>query len=163
MVERTDMRGAVTIELVDRAGAVVHRQHRANRIVLTGRQLVAQMFGGGAPGPVPTGQVTEVGVGTGAVPAPDDGQTGLVAERLPRSSITAVEYQNITEGAAPTAMSRRQVSLTAVFDFDQANGDEPLREAGLFTADNVMYNRVLLDEVHKTSAFKLTVLWDVVF
>ena len=52
-----------------------------------------------------------------------------------------------------------------MFDFGDANGAEPFREAGIFTAENggVMYNRVVFDAVTKTDAFKLTLLWDIVF
>ena len=50
-------------------------------------------------------------------------------------------------------------------DFGDANGTAPLREAGIFTAETngVMYNRVVFDPVTKTNAFKLTLLWDIVF
>ena len=162
MFERTDMRGAVTIELTDASGALVHREQRNNRIVLAGRRHVAGMFAGVTPPPT---KVTHVGVGTGAT-APDDDQTKLVAERAGRSPITQVAYADVIEGVAPTAVKRTRVSLTAVFDFAQANDPNvPLREAALFTAaaDGVMYNRVVLDPVVKTNAFKLTVLWDIVF
>jgi hypothetical protein len=159
------MRGAVTIEVVDRSGKVVHHEHRRNRIVLSGRNLVAHMFAGATSppsGPPPT-SVTHVGVGTDAT-APADGQTALRAERAGRSPLAAAVYQDVMDGQ----VMRRKVSLTAVFDFGQANGapnDPPLREAGLFTAaaGGVMYNRVVLDPVTKTNAFKLTVLWDIVF
>ena len=42
---------------------------------------------------------------------------------------------------------------------------EPLREAGVFNAatGGVMYNRVVFQDVTKTDAFKLTLLWDIVF
>ncbi|MEA2301817.1 MAG: hypothetical protein QOE44_2352 [Solirubrobacteraceae bacterium] len=163
MLERTDMRGAVVVELSDRSGTVVHRQRQGNRIVLSGRRLVADMFAGTGSGGTPT-KVTHVGVGTDGTP-PADGQTALLAERSPRSPISQVDVQNVVEGQDSDTVQRSRVSLTAVFDFDQANGTEPLREAAVFTADadGVMYNRVLLDSVSKTNAFKLTVLWDIVF
>jgi hypothetical protein len=62
-------------------------------------------------------------------------------------------------------VKRIRVGLTASFDFGEANGPEPLQEAGLFNAaaDGVMYNRVVFEPVTKTDAFKLTLLWEVVF
>jgi hypothetical protein len=165
MRETLDIRGAVTVHLVDAAGAVVLRQHRRNQIVLTGRRLVAQLFGGVGAG-TPPGQVTHVAVGTDGT-APTDGDVALKAERSPRNPITSVTYTDFDDHPAPNGptVRRTRVSLTAVFDFDQVNGADPLREAGLFTAaaGGVMYNRVILDAVTKTNAFKLTVLWDIVF
>ena len=165
MRENADIRGAVTIELADAAGEVVLCRHRSNQIVLTGRRLVAQLFGGVASGTPPT-KVTHVAVGTDGS-ATSDGDVALKAERGPRNPITTVTYTDFDDRPAPGAptVRRTRVSLTAVFDFDQVNGADPLREAALFTADagGVMYNRVILDAVTKTNAFKLTVLWDIVF
>ena len=58
-----------------------------------------------------------------------------------------------------------RANIRAVFDFAEANGVDPLREAGVFTAltDGVMYNRVIFDPVTKTGAFQLTLLWDITF
>ena len=164
MRDTADMRGALTIQLTDADGRVVYRQHRHNRIVKTGRRLVAELFGGVTAG-TPPAKVTHVAVGTDAK-APTDNDGALGAERA-RNPITEVAYTDFDErpqGAAET-VKRTRVSLTAVFDFDQANDAVPLREAGVFTAatGGVMYNRVTLDPVTKTNAFKLTVLWDVVF
>ena len=60
---------------------------------------------------------------------------------------------------------RVRVTLKTVFDFNEANGTDPLREAGIFNAatGGVMYNRVVFDPVSKTNAFKLTLIWDITF
>jgi hypothetical protein len=60
---------------------------------------------------------------------------------------------------------RVRASVKAVFDFNEANGTAPLREAAIFTAaaGGVMYNRVVFDAVTKTNAFQLTMLWDITF
>jgi hypothetical protein len=164
MQETTDMRGAVTLELTDGRGRLVHRQRRGNRIVMSGRRLVAELFGGVTSG-TPPAKVSHVAVGTDGR-APSDDDTALVAERA-RNPITSVTYTAFDERPAGSTetLKRTRVSLTAVFDFDQANDAAPLREAGVFTAatGGVMYNRVVFDPVTKTNAFKLTVLWDVVF
>jgi hypothetical protein len=179
LFERTDIRGAVTIELSDRSGAVIHRQQRDNRIVLTGRQLVARLFGGpplsaspppaGTPAVPAATRVTHVGVGTNAG-AVTDAQSALLAERPGRAAIVEVAYADFDEGTAAAVVRRTRVSLSAVFDFNQAIGtggtNPPLREAALFTASGatgVMYNRVTFDPVTKTNAFRLTLLWDIVF
>jgi hypothetical protein len=163
MKETLEMRGALTLQLSNRDGEIVQQAHYKNRIVTTGRTLVAQMFSGVAGG-VPPSQVTHIAVGTDATP-PADADTALKAERAPRKAISNVDYSEISEGTGNAEVKRVRARLTAVFDFGDANGAQPLREAGIFTAETggVMYNRVVFEPVTKTDAFKLTLLWDVVF
>ncbi len=163
MKEAIDMHGALTLQLSNRAGAVVSEAHYQNRIVTSGRSLIAQMFAG-VSGGVPPSQVTHMAVGTDAR-APSDADAALAAERAPRKAISGVDYSEISEGTGANEIKRVRARLTAVFDFGDANGAAPLREAGIFTADagGVMYNRVVFDPVTKTDAFKLTLLWDIVF
>jgi hypothetical protein len=165
MRESTDMRGTVTLELTDAAGTVVHRQQRRNRIVKSGRRLVAERFAG-VPTGIPPSQVSHVAVGSDGTAATDD-NSQLGNQRGGRNPITQIGYIDIEEkppGSVET-IKRTRASLSAVFDFNEANGPDPLREAGVFTAatGGVMYNRVTFDPVTKTNAFKLTVLWDIVF
>lgn len=161
--ESNEMRGALTMQVTDRQGLLVYEMRQKNRIVTSGRSLVAQLFAGVAGG-VPPSQVTHMGVGTNAT-APGDGDGALKAERAPRRAISSVDYSEISEGAGADEVKRVRARLTAVFDFGDANGTEPLREAGIFTAETggVMYNRVVFEPVTKTDAFKLTLLWDIVF
>ena len=163
MKETIDMRGALTLQLRDRGGKLIHQTHYKNRIVTSGRSLVAQMFAGVSEG-VPPSQVTHMAVGTDSTP-PTDADTGLMAERETRKVITDVDYSEFSEGDGDNEVKRVRARLTAVFDFGDANGEEPLSEAGIFTADadGVMYNRVVFEPVTKTDAFKLTLLWDIVF
>jgi hypothetical protein len=163
MREQHAMQGALSIQLTDHSGRVVRQMHCKNRIVTSGRNLVAQLFGGQSGG-VPPGRVTHMAVGTDNTP-PTDTDTALRAERAPRKAITSVDYSEITEGEGANLVRRVRARLTAVFDFNDANGTEALREAGIFTADSagIMYNRVVFEPVTKTNAFKLTLLWDIVF
>ncbi len=161
--ENNEMRGALTMQVTDRQGLLIYELQQKNRIVTSGRSLVAQLFAGVAGG-VPPSQVTHMGVGTNAT-APGDGDGALKAERAPRRAISSVDYSEISEGTGADEVKRVRARLTAVFDFGDANGTEPLREAGIFTAETggVMYNRVVFEPVTKTDAFKLTLLWDIVF
>ncbi len=165
MLESMDMRGQCTLQLTDADGQVVHRRVQGNRIVKSGRRLVAQLFGGVTAGTPPT-QVSHVAVGTDGT-APTDDDTALHAQRGDPNPITDVSYTDFDEPvpSSTDVIKRTRVSVTAVFDFDQANGPDPLREAGVLTAatGGVLYNRVVFDPVTKTNAFKLTVLWDIVF
>ena len=73
--ESLNPRGYVTLQLTDRRGRVVYRDQRANRIVKSGRRLVAELFGGIASGTPPT-RVTHMAVGSDGTP-PNDDQTSL--------------------------------------------------------------------------------------
>jgi hypothetical protein len=164
MRESIDMRGQITLRLTDAEGRVVHEELRKNQIVRSGRQLVAQLFAGALVGPQPT-RVTHIAVGTSATPT-DDGQTALGAERTPRKPLTDITYTDTDEPQPGGGTVKRvKASMKAVYEFDEANGSDPLREAGLFTADaaGTMYNRVVFDPVIKNNTFKLTLLWDIVF
>ena len=159
MDEKQEMRGYLTLRVSDEEGRTLYERPHKNRIVTSGRMLVAQMFGGVESGPPPT-QVTHMAVGTNG-DAPADGDQALKAQRDDRKEISEVSYEEFDEGG----VTRVRARLTAEFDFDEANGDEPLQEAGVFNAadDGVMYNRVVFEEVTKTDAFKLTLIWDIVF
>ena len=157
MLETMNMLG--TLRLLGRTpdGRIVLDRRHANRIVKAGRQLVAQRFAG-VPG-TPPAVVSHMAVGTGADAATDD-QAALVAERA-RNPVAAPVYTEIVDAG----VKRIKVSLQTVFDFGEANGAEPLREAGIFTAaaGGTMYNRVVFDAVTKAATFKLTLIWDIVF
>lgn len=163
MLEILDMKGRLSLALADRDGNIVYQRSHANRIVKAGRLLVAQLFGG-VPGGTPPGQVTHMGVGTGPAAALDD-QTDLAAPRLPRNPISPAVYSEIIETLPGGPVQRVKASLQTVFDFGEANGPAPLREAAIFTAaaGGIMYNRVVFDPVTKTDTFKLTLIWDILF
>ena len=128
MREDNEMRGTLTMRVTDGDGLVVYEAQHKNRIVTSGRNLVAQLFAGIAGG-VPPGQVTHMAVGTDATPA-TDADNALRAERVPRRAISSVDYSEISEGSGASEVKRVRARLTAVFDFGDANGTEPLREAG---------------------------------
>jgi hypothetical protein len=160
MQEAMEMHGRLTLELRDRSGAVVHRSIRRNRIVTSGRRLVAEFFSGTSAG-TPPAAVTHMAVGASET-APSDGDTALGAQRGSREPISDVQVREVVEGG----ITRVQVSLEAVFDYAEANDPAtPLREAGIFNAASggIMYNRVVFEPVTKTDAFRLTLFWDVVF
>jgi len=165
MNETMQMQGRLTLQLTDREGHVRQEQRRHNQILKSGRDLVAKLFAGVSGGTPPT-HVTHMAVGIDAT-APADSQTGLINERGPRKGIqpSDVVYSEFDEQAGGSTVRRVRVTLKAVFDFNEANGPEPLREAGIFNAatGGVIYNRVIFDAVTKTNAFKLTLIWDITF
>ncbi len=160
MNERQDMYGQLTLVCSDRAGEIVWRQQMRNHIVTSGRSLVAQLFSGTFSG-APPSAVTHMGVGTDAT-AEADADAGLKAQRGDRKPITSSTLTQFSD----SGVMRVRVSLQTIFDFTEANDPVvPLREAGIFTAaaGGVLYNRVVFPAVTKTDAFKLTLLWDIVF
>lgn len=158
MQETMDMQGKVRLLLEDRDGRIVLDRTHPNRIVKTGRQLVAQLFAGVSG--TPPSKVSHMAVGTGPA-APSDDQAALATERA-RNPVATPVYSEIVDG---TGAKRIKVSLQTVFDFGEANGADPLREAGIFTAASggTIYNRVVFDPVTKANTFKLTLIWDIVF
>ncbi len=158
MHDTLNMQGRLHLLATGRDGRVLLDRWHANRIVRSGRELVAQHFAG-VPG-TPPAIVSHMAVGTGGDAANDD-QTALVAERA-RNAIAEPVYSEIVD---TTGVKRIRVSLQAVFDFGEANGAAPLREAGILTAaaGGTLYNRVVFDPVTKANTFKLTLIWDVVF
>lgn len=160
MIEKNDMHGALTLVLSDRQGRVVCHSRHGNRIVTSGRELVSRLFAGAGSGVTPS-QVTHMAVGADSR-APADADTALVAERPPRKPISNVDFSEVTENNVKRVRAR----LTSIFDFEDANDPSvALREAGIFTAEaeGMLYSRVTFEPVTKTDAFKLTLLWDIVF
>lgn len=160
--EQNEMRGCMTLRMIDKNGQVVVQQYNKNRIVRTGRLLVAQLFGGVDAGSPPT-QVSHMAVGTNGNTAAD-GQTALGAERA-RTTLAEVLYDDFEETTPEGPVQRVRVRLSADFDFGEANGPDPLREAGIFTADTAgtMYNRVVFQPVTKSDTFQLSLLWEIIF
>ena len=158
MQDTINMQGRVRLLGQTRDGRLVLDRWHDNRILKAGRQLVAQRFAGVAG--TPPAIVSHMAVGTGADAVTDD-QAALVAERA-RNPVAAPVYTEIVDAGG---IKRIKVSLQTVFDFGEANGAAPLREAGIFTAASggTIYNRVVFDAVTKASTFKLTLIWDIVF
>lgn len=161
MLEKNNMHGALTLQLRDQDGKIVREQRCSNRIVTSGRELVAQLFAGKAKsGDTLPAAITHIAVGTGNT-EPADGDLILVAERSPRKPISKIDYSEITD----SGVKRVRVRLTTIFGLNDVNGNDPLQEAGIFNAETGgdLYNRVVFEPVTKTDSFKLTLLWDIVF
>jgi hypothetical protein len=158
MKDLMGMTGRLTLVLRDGDGTVVLEQVQDNRIVSSGRRLVAEMFAGTTTGG-PRLPVSRIAVGEGST-EPADGDTALVAARGAARPISKVEYLPVTTDG----VARVRVRLTALLDFGDANNPAvPLREAGLFNDAGVLYSRVTFQPVTKTDTFQLTLIWDIDF
>ncbi|MBK8021893.1 MAG: hypothetical protein IPK19_10840 [Chloroflexi bacterium] len=148
-----DLRGRLTVQIMDGQNAVIESIRVNNSIVLTGRDLVAKLFV-----KQPIDPVSHVAVGTGTT-AVDPKDEALQSEIF-RKAVNPVDPSlHITT----TGEGKRKVTLTAELDFADANA--ALTEAALFNADTggVMYNRVVFPPINKTADFKLTLIWEIIF
>ena len=150
--EDLDMKGKLTLQKYNKSNQIVQQISASNNIVLSGRDLVAKLFINEKISPI-----SHVAVGTGTANVnPND--TKLNAE-LFRKAITQIDPTRNIE----TINGRRKVTISAELDFNEAGGS--LTEAGLFNAKDggVMYNRVVFSAIEKTTDFKLTLIWEILF
>ena len=154
MHEHIDMKGRLTIQLRDAGDKIRNQCSVRNSIVLTGRDLVAKQFIDEAIDPV-----SHIAVGTGSTPVDAAADSQLESE-LFRKEINPID---LTKDLTTTNDDKKKVMITAELDFNEGNG--ALTEAGLFNADSggVMYNRVVYLPINKTSDFKLTLIWEIIF
>jgi hypothetical protein len=144
--ERHDMKGTLTLELRDAAGALVEKRVVRNLITDDGRHLVADLFAGKIVG-VPQ---LFIAVGTSnAPPAATDKALAQVA----RAQASATVAGNVTtvQATLPPAGSGNAV---------------PLTEAGIVIEvgdRKALYNRVIFEVVNKAPNMQLTLSWEVVF
>ncbi len=151
--DHIEMKGRLTMRIYSKTGELVSQQTADNDIVRTGRDLVAKQFIGLGGGIAP---ISHLAVGTGTTPVSPQNDTALGSE-IGRVLINpATQLANTPEG-------RVKVTVTADLDFSIGNG--VLTEAGLFNAATagVMYNRVVFPAVNKTTDFKLTLIWEILF
>ena len=151
--EIIDLKGRIAIERYDRQGNLFDRTEANNSIVMSGRDLVAKQFLGISANPI-----SHIAVGTGSDKVqPNDLELGNELFRKPLKPVDASLHLSFTDD------NRRKVFLSAELDFSEGNG--ALTEAALFNADTkgIMYNRVVFPTVNKTSDFKLTLIWEIIF
>ncbi len=152
--EFIDMQGRLTLQRRNRANEMLEEIVVNNDIVLTGRDLVAKLFLHESIAPI-----SHIAVGTGTKPVDPINDIAL-ANELSRKVLNPVD---LTKDLITKSENRKQVTIKAELDFNDANG--PLTEAGLFNAvtGGVMYNRVIFPAINKTTDFKLTLIWDILF
>jgi hypothetical protein len=152
--EALDMRGRLTVQIRDALNELLEQIDVHNSIVSDGRDLVAKMFIG-----EPIDPISHVAVGTGTTPV-DPATDAQLGSELFRKAIDPVDP---SQHLGPAADNKKKVTLTAELDFNEAN--DALTEAGLFNADTggVMYNRVVFPPINKTTDFKLTLIWEIIF
>lgn len=156
--ESIELKGQLSLSLSDRDGNTVLTRTAHNKVVTSGRDLVAKLFSAVANTPT----VGFVAVGTNDKEV-SESDTALAAQLGNRKALGAFDAQKDLSTVGSGDDARRKITRTVELDFAEANGE--LREAGLFTAatDGVMYNRVTFPTVTKTNSFKLTLVWEIQF
>ncbi len=169
MAEAMDMKGRLIIQQFNPAGELVDEVKANNFIVYTGRDLVAKMFLNQQVAPI-----RYLAIGTGSNPVNPVRDTALQQEifrkqvkplDLAKDLSDADEIDIQVENTA-VRQKNRKVRLCVDLDFGEPlNQPVVLTEAGLFNSaqGGIMYNRVVFPNITKTTAFKLTLVWEIIF
>lgn len=155
--ETMDLQGYLTIQKRDLDNQIIQQIRAKNDIVLAGRELVAKLFLKDSKTPIDPKYHIAIGTGTKPIDLKD---TKLESEIFrkpinPESPIELIEVQSIP---------RAKITLSADLGSDEGNGC--LAEAAIFTAQEsgTMYNRVVLQNpIQKTTDFKLSLVWEILF
>jgi hypothetical protein len=159
--EALDIQGRLTLRKTTIDHQLIEAVTANNSIVLTGRELVAKLFMKDVKETVQP--VSHIAVGTGTTSVTP--QNTSLSKEIFRKAIAPIDLgrdlQTI-EIATPEGKSiRKKVLISTDLEPEEANG--ALTEAALFTASNIMYNRVTFAPVNKSADFRLTLLWEILF
>ena len=157
LTDNLSISGHLTATLHHRGGKVVDTRHVSNSITLAGRDLVMRLYNGDPNLKDTVKRVTQIRLGTGKT-AFAANQTALVKQL---KEVIPIEIYESSTIDAQSKTPRKQLRLTATLNENQCN--DTLQEAGLFTNDNVMYNRVVFAPINKSDQFKLTLVWEIIF
>ena len=144
--------------MFDRAGKLIGERQNNNKIVSSGRELVARLFEG-LSGASP---ISHFSIGTGSS-STSDTATGLEQIQI----ISGTDDQknvNITGVSLISGTNQWKVDVHGVLTMGEAN-NLAITEVGLFsmTPYLAMYNRVVFAPINKTSAFELQFFWEIIF
>jgi hypothetical protein len=150
--------GTLTATLRHSSGHIADIRRVNNSITLKGRDLVLRLFNGDQTQAGTIARVTEMRLGTSG-DAFAATQENLLAP-IDEGKIPIVRYESSTVDDK-AGNPRKLLRLSADLSEDQYNAE--LREAALYTEDNIMYNRVVFAPINKSDQFKLTLLWEITF
>jgi hypothetical protein len=158
MAEDLNLAGRLTIKKYTRDNRLVDEISVHNDITIDGRELVARLFNNDNANEA-IRRVSKIRLGKSKdkfdyrqgdlVEPVIDTRTGKAWE----TDISTIEQSQVQD--------RIMLRLTGELGVNDCN--EALQEAGLFTADGVMYNRVVFDTITKSDKFKLTLVWEITF
>jgi hypothetical protein len=152
-----DIKGSLTIQKRDLNNQLVEEIHANNTIVTSGRRLVAQLFSKDFKDTIKP--VSQIAIG-GNDKAVSDDDVQLVQQIL-RKDINPIKDSDLV--LLPDSNNSKRIKLTITADLQAEEGNGELKEAALFNADGVMYNRVVFKPINKTPDFTLTLIWEITF
>lgn len=156
MQEGIDLQGRLHCQLLDRQGNIVQSFSEKNKIVLDGRDLVVKLFSNQAIDPI-----SHIAVGTDSTGVLD-GDTSLGSEIF-RKAINTIDFSIDIVTETISGIPRKKLTISTELDYLEGNGQ--LTEAGVFNAPTggIMYNRVTFPVINKSQAFKLNLVWVIIF
>ncbi len=146
--------GRLIIKKYNLAGEMEQEVTVKNDITKAGRDLLARLFDNAKAGSK-IERVSKIRFGKSGEPFKTS-QTALLD--YPEGWETPIDKIEQDNDASPDRVILR---LTGELDETECNG--PIKEAGLFTDDNVMYNRVVFKEINKSDQFRFTLIWEITF
>lgn len=146
--------GGLTIQIHNATGELIHQVRASNDITLAGRNLVARLFNKDNPNVM---RVTTISLGRSG--APFDPAATALGDKVGSTPIKSVEPSEVLDPV--TGRKRAMLRITGELGENDCNAE--LQEAGLFTDDSIMYNRVVFGKITKTQQFKLTLIWEILF
>ncbi|MCA2504108.1 MAG: hypothetical protein IM550_11965 [Microcystis sp. M54BS1] len=149
-----DIKGSLTIQKRDLNNQLVEEIHANNTIVTSGRRLVAQLFSKDFKDTIKP--VSQIAIGGNDKAVSDDDLQ--LAQEIFRKKINPIKDSDLV-----LLPDSKRIKLTITADLQAEEGNGELKEAALFNADKVMYNRVIFKPINKTKDFILTLIWEITF
>ncbi|MDB9424294.1 hypothetical protein PN437_05080 [Microcystis aeruginosa CS-564/01] len=149
-----DIKGSLTIQKRDLNNQLVEEIHANNTIVTSGRRLVAQLFSKDFKDTIKP--VSQIAIGGNDKAVSDDDVE--LAQEIFRKKINPIKDSDLV-----LLPDSKRIKLTITADLQAGEGNGELKEAALFNADGVMYNRVVFKPINKTPDFTLTLIWEITF
>lgn len=149
-----DIKGSLTIQKRDLNNQLVEEIHANNTIVTSGRRLVAQLFSKDFKDTIKP--VSQIAIGGNDKAVSDDDLQ--LAQEIFRKKINPIKDSDLV-----LLPDSKRIKLTITADLQAEEGNGELKEAALFNADKVMYNRVIFKPINKTPDFTLTLIWEITF
>ncbi|MEN8218505.1 MAG: hypothetical protein ABFS56_19480 [Pseudomonadota bacterium] len=157
MTEDLNIAGRLTIKKYTPDNQLIDEISVHNDITIDGRELIARLFNKDIQGDIKRVSKIRLGRSQDKFNAQQhkllDPVTNTTDGQIWQTDISKIEQSQVQE--------RIILRLTGELGEDDCNDE--LREAGLFTADDVMYNRVTFDTITKSNQFKLTLVWEITF
>ena len=155
MRDHLSIQGRLTIRKHNLSGDLVDEVSVHNDITLAGRHLVGNLFNKDSAN---IARVTKIVMGRSDAPFSEDATA--IGDKVGETDVkTPLEVAEVLDPVS----GRKRVTLRLYGELKEADCNDVLKEAGLFTSDNVMYNRVTFGAITKTDQFKLTLVWEITF